>query len=164
MSPIAPFLVAEMSYHLTSLEVIPADNSMTGSQLWRDVNLAGKFEKLQNVKTAVNKALRSLEEFNSKDSKQLELIFDVSAQNFEHDGIFDMFKNTSELEEYFQMCSVRILTQKSDLSNFDNWQMLETPTLNFGVRQTDRHSCSRCRLFSSTVENELCARCHQVIH
>ena len=163
MSPITPLLVAEMSNHVTSLDIIPTENSITGSNLWRDVSLAGKFEKLQTVKTAVNKALRESEEFGSKDSKQLDLIFDLSAQTLEHNETFDMFRTSSELEEYFQMSTVQILTQKSELSNLDNCRMFETPTLNFGVRQTDRHSCPRCRLNSSTVEHELCLRCKKVV-
>jgi hypothetical protein len=153
-----------MSNHVTSLEVIPTDNTISASHLWRDVILAGKFENLQNIKSAVNKALRESEEIGSKDSKQFELIFDLSAQNFEHIQSFDIFRTTSELEEYFQMCSVQIFTQKSDLPNRDSWRMFETPTVNFGVRQTDRYSCPRCRLFSATVENELCGRCHQVVN
>ena len=149
-----PVMVAEMSEHHSSLDPIPIDSWPT--DVWTDDILAEKFETLQRLKTMVNKAIRDSADFGSKDLKQIELVFDLSKCEKEIRESFEVFTNNSEIEEFFQSAAVHV--HDTEKSKFDNLKEFDS----FGAFQTSRHSCPRCRLFLSNVENELCVRCHSV--
>jgi hypothetical protein len=162
LSPILPILVAEMSEHHSSLDLIPIDTWSTDN--WADDILAAKFESLQRTKTIVNKIVRDSADFGSKDLKQIELVFDLSKCEKEVRESFEVFRNDSEIGEFFQSTAVHVLSTDSEKSKFDNLKEFESPTVSFGVFQTIRHPCPRCRLFLSNVENELCVRCHSIVY
>ena len=162
MSPITPLMIAEMSDHLPSLQTIPIDSY--SSDIWIDENLARKFDFVIQVKYAVAKALRESDSFASNDSKQIELLFDPS-----HDDIqesFSFFRSTTELEEFFQFSAVHFRVPEKSDSNFELFETklnAESVSIGFGAKATSHHSCPRCRLFTSKVENELCSRCSTVV-
>ena len=167
MSPITPLLIAEMSDHLPSLQMIPINNY--SSDIWIDKDLARKLDLQIQVKSAVAKALRESDLFASNDFKQFELLFDPLSQlDNDIQESFNVFRNPSEIEEFFQCPRVHFQVAEKSASNF---QMFETilnaestsSLFKFGAKTTSLSSCPRCRLLRSKVENELCSRCSCVI-
>ena len=158
LSPITPILVAEMSQHHPTLQLIPTDAPPT--DVWTDDILAGKFEILQRVKSSVNKSLR--DSGGASDLKQIELVFDLAKLDREVAESFGVFRKNSEINEFFQSPAVHVLTNGSS-SDFKDLKLVENSDLQFGLFKTDRQLCARCRLFLSHSNNALCPRCASVV-
>jgi hypothetical protein len=161
LAPITPIVVAEMSHHHPSLQLVPTDTPST--DIWADEILAGKFEILQRVKSAVNKSVRDCGDLESNDLKQLELVLDLSNTDEEVQKCFNIFRKKSEINEFFQTPAVHLLSS-DDLSDFKNLKVIDSSNFRFGVFKTGRQVCPRCRLSLSSKIGDLCERCDYVVN
>jgi len=158
MAPILTFTAEELWQHLpgkkgTSIQLV---NWPVPDPAWNDSQLGQRWQQLLEVREEVTWALEQ-----ARKDKVIGGSLEAKVTVWANGKLYDQLQYfTDQLSVYFIVSSA-ILKKGNDSAPGNALKGQKMP-LNILIEKSDGHKCPRCWIFT-TVEDELCPRCHRVV-